>query len=1497
VTPKEQTAKKPPSTTGLFALLSSLLRVKGTGAGGRALNPSQGTVSTIRTLTLAAVASLCALVGALAFLSAPAQAELVRPLVGSFGSFTNVQGLTVDQATGDVYVFDAGTESILKFDAAGNPVNFTETGTNAIKESGGAGGGENQIAVSSSGPSAGDIYVAHGRSVQIFNAAGANVGELNEADEAEGHPWGESCGVAVDGAGNVYVGLYSEKVNKYTPTGEPVTNANYVATMSGLRSVCNLAVDSEGNVYAATYNGGVSKYDPMQFGSLAATGTEVDETGNTLAIDPETSDVYIDEGSQNGQVAQYNPAGSLIGHIGAGELKGSIGVAVKSGGDLYVGNGSGRVDIFGANFVVEPDVTPLAATSLKKTTAKLNGSVNPDGTAVSACEFEYGPEVGDYEYTTACTQALPLTGESPVAVSAETSGLTSATTYHYRLAATNENGTNHSADRTFTTSSAVDGLSTGPAEDITPSSAKLTGSLAPDGEDAHYYFEYATDSFFEDPSTSPLPPGTDAGSASETVAAQTTLSGLAANTTYDYRIVGVNAAGTSRGEDATFTTTGPARVIAEAPESVGHTGVTVKAQVYPDGFDTIYHIEYGEAASYGASTPAVDLGAGEAPGEPQEPVSISAELSSLRVGTTYHYRVVAVSSQGTVDEPDQEVETTPAVSIDSEFATGVTATSATLHAQLNPLGEDTHYHFEYGTSDCAGSPSTCKPAQPETDIGSTAVDQAGSVYLQELTPGTTYHYRVIASNGTGTTEGRDRTFTTQSVGAQSTLPDGRAYELVSPEQKDGAEILGIGGGGETPGGGDATQVSEDGTSVTYLASAPVGASPPGNTLATQILSTRGPGGWSSQDIATPHKTNIEVNHILNEGEEYLRFSSDLSRAVLVPLHEALEPPLAPEVHQEVGGETEIYLRDNITGVFQALVTAEPLQAVRFEGATPDLGHIVFGGPAGLDPSYPGAGGLYEWSKGRARLVDVLPNGEPASGATRLGGSVVNVFGEVNLSATRYAVSSEGTQIVWNGEGGLFTRDMTTGETVEVDAAQGGGGSSGGGVFLAANTEGSRVFFTDPNELTSGASEGGLFMFDVADGHLTDLTPEGNGGQVQSFIGANEEGTSIYEVSPAVLTSGANGQGETATAGASNVYLLREASTGSGAWSTTFIAAGEEEGTPGNESLQGDAPLARQTARVSPNGGYLAFMSEKNLTGYDNRDANSGEQDEEVYLYDAEANSLACPSCNPTGARPVGEYDTGEFPGTPMDPLTIWAGRSLAATIPSWTPDGASLSTGYQPRYLSDSGRLFFDSADALVPQDVDGNDDVYEYEPPMVGSCQPPTYGQSASDVFSHTAGGCVGLISAGTSDGASTFFDASASGNDVFFTTVDGLVTQDQDGTSDMYDARVCTPAEPCPQSLVSAPPCTTADSCRAAPAPQPGVFAAPPSATFAGAGNLAPTPGVKVKVKAKTKQTTAQVRAEKLAKALKACKKKPKKKRAVCRAQARKKYGKAKTSGRRVK
>jgi hypothetical protein len=239
-----------------------------------------------------------------------------------------------------------------------------------------------------------------------------------------------------------------------------------------------------------------------------------------------------------------------------------------------------------------------------------------------------------------------------------------------------------------------------------------------------------------------------------------------------------------------------------------------------------------------------------------------------------------------------------------------------------------------------------------------------------------------------------------------------------------------------------------------------------------------------------------------------------------------------------------------------------------------------------------------------------------------------------------------------------------------------------------------------------------------------------------------------------------------------------------------------------------------------------------LTGYDNVDAVSGKPDAEVYLYDAVAGRLVCASCDPTGARPVGIFDSPSPPPL-VDKFGAWKNHWIAGSLPAWY--GNEERPSHQPRYLSDGGRLFFDSADALAPQDTNGIEDVYQYEPEGVGGCT------SASVTLSQRSQGCVDLISSGNSAAESAFLDASESGDDVFFVTASRLVPRDYDTSYDVYDAHVCSQAAPCASSPVSPPECSSGDSCKPAPSPQPEIFGAPASATFSGAGNVAASsPGV---------------------------------------------------------
>ena len=271
---------------------------------------------------------------------------------------------------------------------------------------------------------------------------------------------------------------------------------------------------------------------------------------------------------------------------------------------------------------------------------------------------------------------------------------------------------------------------------------------------------------------------------------------------------------------------------------------------------------------------------------------------------------------------------------------------------------------------------------------------------------------------------------------------------------------------------------------------------------------------------------------------------------------------------------------------------------------------------------------------------------------------------------------------------------------------------------------------------------------------------------------------------------------------------------------------------GYEVEDDDFGPGRHTARVSGDGTLLAFQSELSLTGFDNEASESGECGEtgrcqEVYLYDAVTGKLVCVSCDPatpgdpSGARPVGSAELGGHEveaGSFTDPEPF-----------------------YLPRNLSEGGgRLFFQSPDALVPHDSNGLLDVYEWELPGVGSCT------SGSPSFSEGSGGCVFPVSDVAGSGESRFMDANLDGNDVFVWTGDQLVSSDTDSRADVYDVRV---GGGFPVS-VSSPVCVNADSCKPPVSPQPGVFGAPASATFSGAGNIeVVAPAVKPKAKPKPK------------------------------------------------
>jgi DNA-binding beta-propeller fold protein YncE len=1458
---------------------------------------SRGRLS--RPVEVFATAGVCSLLGlmcGLAFFGAPvALAATGHKFLSSLSQappgtpLKEPGAVAVDHSSGNVFVADPGSGTVDVFSSSGSFVTQFGEGLEPTA-----------VAVDEASH---DIYVAQSSVLAVFKPNGSGGYQLLSEWVGVGTPslvFGEVLGVAVDNStsagdpskGDVFVvdaANSAVDVFKPKPAGpEEASEGEFVHTLSGakpkLEEPNGVAVSAAtGEAYVAeTGKGAVYAFDSSgafkskMNGAGSPQGTfagKEGEEGNVsaLAVDESSGDLLVAEAERR-VVSEFNAAGEWVGWMtgAVGPFVEPRGIAVSSSGSVYVADTpSHLVDVFGAGAVV-PDVKSNPASKLTRTTAVLNGAINGDGKAAHY-HFEWGA-------TEALGSSTPVmsSGVGEEKVSATLTGLHAGTSYFFRIVGENEDGSNVGVIREFTTPPAVEALSTGPVQGLTPTSATLTGSLTPGGVDAHFYFQWGLSTEYG--STSPAPPGTDAGAGAEAVAAKTALSGLAPNTTYHYRLVGTNSFGQSEGEDVKFTTSGPPRIIDEPTAGITHEAATIKAQVNPDQFATKYHFEYGESSSYGIEVP---LG-GESIPAGEAPVAKSAALTSLKLGVTYHFRVVASNEAGTTVGPDQSFTTIPPALIDSESAAEVSATGATLQTQINPIGHDTTFYFQYGTSSCKANPSGCAslPTPPGTDIGSGEADVPGSVRAQELRPGTTYYYRVLATNTLGTAQGVEHTFTTQPAPAAFALPDGRAWEMVSPPDKHGAPIEAL-----TREGG-LILASEDGSRITYVADGSITEEPQGNRSPEmqQVLSARGPGGWSSQDIATPNGKEKGVSP--GAAPEYQFFTPDLSLALVEPwnISSREEPPLSPEATQAT-----MYVRDNATGTYMALVTEANVlppgtefgQQLHFVSATSDLSHVVLQSKVALTGASSGPG-LYEWTAGKLQFVSVLPAGTTAHEPE---------LGYYHVAAN--AISSDGSRVIWTtkeentGTGHLYMRDAARGKTLQLDGAQGAPEPEQGSArFQTASSDGSRVFFTDKQQLTKdstaepgqGAGKGDLYECEVGEEkgklvcHLRDLTVDHNASEhaaVQGFLfGASEDGATVYLVAQGVLASNENGNGEKAEAGKNNLYLLHYGGTES---TTTFIAALSSEDTPEWEG-NGIANSAFLTARVSPSGRYLAFMSAGSPTGYDNIDRSSGKRDEEVYLYDSSTASLRCVSCNPTGARPVGVLDTeesGEGLGLLVDRRKVWVGHWLAGNIPGWTAQSL-VSALYQSRYLSDNGRLFFNSPDGLVAQASNGKENVYEYEPSGLGSCE-------------SSSGGCMSLLSSGTSGKESAFLEATPSGSDVFFLTAAQLLPQDTDTAFDVYDARVCTPASPCltPPSP-ALPGCSTADACRPASPSQQAPIGPSGTATFSGSSQPKhESLGLKVTTKPLT-------RAQKLANALKACKRQhSKKKRKACEAHARKLYG----------
>ncbi len=710
------------------------------------------------------------------------------------------------------------------------------------------------------------------------------------------------------------------------------------------------------------------------------------------------------------------------------------------------------------------------------------------------------------------------------------------------------------------------------------------------------------------------------------------------------------------------------------------------------------------------------------------------------------------SSMGYVFAPPVEV---PPVVI-AESVSAVTSSSARLEGKLDPKGSVTRYAFQY-ISDAAyeaNEPTDRFAGALEAPLGGARIEGSKVIPVATTVSGlsadTSYRYRILATSNCSpgepekecVVEGLAKTFRTYPV-EPSALPDGRAYEMVSPPQKHGGQVYPANPDVSScaveckPGASDELfprQSAPDGNAIAYEGS-PFSFDE-GAVIENQYIARRTASGWQTVNLTPSRLGGRNQNG-------YKAFSPDLGLGVLAQNRYGLgggAPAEFSNLYTQPSAEPAA-LSPFLTEAPPNRPPGESLQ-LAFAGGSADLSRLFFSANDALTEDAEGGPeaktNLYERSGGELHLVNFAPgNAETLPGAVFGSGSLLRA-GNPNIPEifTFHAISKDGSRAFWTSEedGNLYVREG--GETLEVPDP----GSCATSLlpaqrtcFLTAAADGSRVLLSD-----------GL-LFDVEDLEAppVDLT-QGQGG-FKGVVGQSEDLSRVYFVDTKVLSGEEeNGQGAKAQEGAGkfNLYAWHE---GTSAFIATLLS-------DSNENWWELGP-AHRNAAASPDGRWFAFGSSGQLTGFDSTGTcqtdNAGGfvsgPCAEVFLYQAETGKLGCPSCNRTGAPPHGAGHLLQLSG--------------ASTLPP-------------PRYLTNSGRLFFDSQDALSPFDTNGRvEDVYEFEPEGIGDCT--------------RAAGCVRLISPGRSGDDSNFMTMDPSGKSVFFTTRDQLLSPDKDDLVDLYVAR----------------------------------------------------------------------------------------------------------------
>ena len=815
-------------------------------------------------------------------------------------------------------------------------------------------------------------------------------------------------------------------------------------------------------------------------------------------------------------------------------------------------------------------------------------------------------------------------------------------------------------------------------------------------------------------------------------------------------------------------TTGPA-------ENLQSTSATVSGQVNPDGRQiTECEFEFGETESYGEVKPCAESPA-EIGGGAQQ-VAVHADLSGLSSTPerTYHYRLVASNANGVrVFGLDHQFSDAAAPTIDGLSSANLSATTADLRAQINSHGADTTYQFEYGSSVAYGSSA---PAT-EADAGSIDGDQSVEVELNGLQPGVTYHFRVIARNALGSATSQDQTFnffppncpniTLRQQTRTSYLPDCRAYELVSPGNANGVLLT-------EPEDLRNSPLADNTFVYGGIAGVIPGTNPVNDLASDAYAATRTNSGWVTSYIGIPgNETSTDETRATDLSmDRFLVFNAEPPSAGLFSANISN----APYVYDSKGNRLARWPGnlDSIPGATEFAGQVSP---------SPDFSHLAFSSSniaftnEGLTTA-PGSAYDFNTLSNTTSLISLT-----ASGENILQGESIGFPGHASWYP---GVSTNGSHILMSAGGVLY---MRVNDALSYDVSRGHAVG-----YVDMTPDGSKVYFTSAEQLTPDDHDTSvdLYMWSEATDSLTrisggnngngnsdacnaswisgcDVLPVVGGGRSDRALAANGD---IYFYSPEQL------DGSKGTSGQVNLYDYRDGQ----AQFVAALAPGTGcEHHPFEEDC-GNGPLTR--INVSPDDGHAAFLTSDPLTSYNNTATNgicseelisgaplSGPRCQEMYTYEPATGKIECASCNQSGAPPVSDAVGSE--------------------------DG---------RFMTDDGRVFFYTLDALVPRDTNQKHDVYEY---VDGRPQLITTGTGSQDAS-------VVKFAADSSSATAReagFSGVTADGEDVYFSTYNTLIGQDENGNFlKFYDARTDGgfPFVPPPA------PCQAADECHGPGSPR---------------------------------------------------------------------------------